>query len=252
MTIQYCSDLHLEFPENKEYIKSNPIIPKADILILAGDIVPFNELEKHDYFFDDISKKFKEVFWIPGNHEYYLSDTQGRVGIFKEEIRTNVHLLNNHSVEIGNTKIILSTLWSKIPDDKIAIIEHSLNDFHIIKYNTDRFRATMCNALFDENFKFIQKEVENNTKEKCLIVTHHVPTFTNYPKQYLGSPINSAFATDLDDFITNSNIDAWIFGHNHANVLDFKVGETVLATNQLGYVRAREHFDFDGTKVIEL
>ena len=251
MTIQYCSDLHLEFPENKQYIIDNPITPKADVLMLAGDIVPFNQLDQLDYFFDDISKKFKEVYWIPGNHEYYHCDTQNRIGTFKEEIRANVHLLNNHFVEIGNTKVILSTLWSKIPDNKKDIVEQSLNDFHIITHNSKRFKVTDYNLLFEQNLKFIQQEVENNTKEKCLVVTHHVPTFTNYPEQYLGSPINSAFATDLDNFITNSTINAWIFGHNHANVADFKVGKTVLATNQLGYVRANEHFDFDGAKVIQ-
>ena len=33
MKIQYCSDLHLEFEENKKFLKQNPIKPVGDILI---------------------------------------------------------------------------------------------------------------------------------------------------------------------------------------------------------------------------
>lgn len=38
MKIQYCSDLHMEFRENMRFMKSMPLEPVGDVLIIAGDI----------------------------------------------------------------------------------------------------------------------------------------------------------------------------------------------------------------------
>lgn len=74
MKIKYCSDLHLGFPANKTYLKANPLKREGDILLLAGDIVPFADIEKQSDFFNFLSDSFDHTYWVPGNHGYYRSD----------------------------------------------------------------------------------------------------------------------------------------------------------------------------------
>jgi Icc-related predicted phosphoesterase len=85
---------------------------------------------------------------------------------------------------------------------------------------------------------------------KTIVVTHHLPTFLNYPEKYRDSELNTAFATELFDLIEPSNVDYWIFGHSHEVVPEFKIGKTTLTTNQLGYVEYGEHLSFANNKLL--
>lgn len=248
--IQYASDLHLEFSMNHEFIQKNPLIPSGEILLLAGDIVPFHQLEQHRDFFKFCSDNFAFTYWIAGNHEYYGGDLLNRTGQFMENIEHNVHLVNNTWAHHGNARIIFSTLWTPISNEKAWYVQNGLNDYRVIKDNGKRFTTSRSTKLFEENLEFIKEAVKNNQREKSIVVTHHVPTLQHYPEEYKNSNINEAFAVDLDNFIENSGIDYWIYGHHHRNVPAFKIGTTEMLTNQLGYVRLNEHSNFSLNRLI--
>lgn len=252
MNIQYCSDLHLEFPKNKKFLDENPIIPNGDILILAGDIIPFNIMDKHMDFFKFCSDNFKETYWIAGNHEYYGFDISQKSGAFHEKIKSNVHLLNNTTIEVDDTQLIFTTLWSKINSIHQLQIENGMNDFHAIRYGKDRFTSEVFNDLHQENLLFLNKALKDNALKNSIVVSHHVPTFQNYPQQYSESLLTEAFAVELSDLIEEYNLDYWIYGHHHENIPEFKIHETTLLTNQLGYVELGENKYFDSEKIIKL
>ncbi len=252
MIIQYTSDLHLEFPENKNFLATNPIKPIGDVLVLAGDIVPFRVVDKHHDFFSYLSDHFENTYWIPGNHEYYYFDLADKCGTFHVKIRDNVHLLNNTVIKTENVDLVFSTLWSKISTANQWQIERSMSDFHVIKFEGSRFHAEKYNQLHKGSLAFLKKALHHNFTTKTVVVTHHVPTFLNYPKKYKGDALNEAFAVELFDLIEDSKPDYWIYGHTHHNTVDFKIGGTQLLTNQLGYVKYGEHKLFDSKKFVNL
>lgn len=252
MQIQYCSDLHLEFIDNRKWILTNPIIPKGDILILAGDIVLFNEIHQHEKFFDYVSEHFEHTFWIPGNHEYYNSDISKRIGSFEEQIRDNVTLLNNTVKTIDGVRLVFSTLWSHISFDKQFIIQQSLSDFRVIQNNEKRLTVDDYNQIHAESRLFLGEALKSQTDMPTVVITHHPPTFINYPDKYANSAINEAFGTEMSNFIEESEIDYWIYGHHHCNVPDFAVGKTKLVTNQLGYIKYNENENFRNDAVFSI
>ncbi|UKJ06236.1 metallophosphoesterase [Solitalea lacus] len=252
LKLQYASDLHLEFPANKEFLKQHPLQPVADVLVLAGDIVPFAEMNKHRDFFSYVADHFETTYWLPGNHEYYYFDIAEKSGVLNEKIRSNVCLVNNTTVVNGKAKFIFSTLWSKISPGHQWQIERSLNDFHLIKHKGFRFSAEQYNQLHEESLTFIQNEFKTVNDEKVAVFTHHCPTFLNYPVQYKGDVLNEAFAVELHDLIEPSGTACWVYGHHHNNTSEFSIGNTQIITNQLGYVQQNEHRLFETNKYLEI
>jgi len=252
MKIQYCSDLHLEFRENKKFLEYTPIQPTGEILLLAGDITMFKLIEEQDDFFDYLSKNFEAVYWIPGNHEYYYWDVASvKMPLFKK-IRKNVFLVNNQIVVYKNVELILSTLWSHIPPQYEWIVQQNMSDFAVIRNGKRPFTATDFNALHQADFEFIKDALSKPSDLQRIIVTHHVPTLMHYPEQYRNSRINSGFATELYGFIESSQAAYWIYGHHHSNIPPFKIGDTTLLTNQLGYIMKNEYQLFNPSAVIEV
>ena len=250
MILQYCSDLHIEFPENKKYLSENPLQPKGDVLLLAGDIVPFAVMDKHADFFNYVSDHFETTYWIPGNHEYYYSDASLRSGVFHERIRSNVHLINNTVVELEEVALIFSTLWTSISPSKQWQIERGMSDFQVIKYKGNTFNAGEYNLLHMESLLFLKESLKDLRGDKTVVMTHHVPTEFHYPEKYKGNLLTEGFAVELFPFIEERGPDVWIYGHHHANVPDFKIGRTELTTNQLGYVRHKEHLEYKPYKYL--
>lgn len=252
MLLQYASDLHLEFLENKAFLKKNPLQLVGEILVLAGDIVPFYQLDRHKDFFNWLGDHFAQTYWLPGNHEYYHSDIMQHSGRVQENIRSNVTLVNNVAVQHGPVRILFSTLWTYINPAHEWQIERSMSDFQVIRKERYLFSTGKYNQLHEQALSFVKEELAKPFNGPTVVATHHVPTYLHYPEQYKGDLLNEAFAVELFPFIETSGIHYWLYGHHHSNTPPFTIGQTTLLTNQLGYVHCGEHVAFNSSAVIDV
>ena len=254
---QLFSDLHQEFLTN--YYK---IPPKADYLFLAGDI---HNISKSNFklFFDYVSQHWKQVFYIPGNHEYYnkfntILELKKQYQIFFENY-TNVHFLDDNISTIQyNDKtiaIIGSTLWSYVKETE------SINDFkNILEKSNEYISKEMFNNFHQKSLKYIKEQLESlSNNEKIIILTHFPPLQknTSSPKYINEKPhVKQYFASNiLNEFNNTNKINCWIYGHTHYSN-DFIESETGIRilSNQLGYLQEIKNINMkeDGIFEIEL
>lgn len=262
MTLQYASDLHLEFSANQLWLREHGIQPSADILVLAGDITYFgNGKLMRDGYFDWLSEHFRQVYIVPGNHEYYHGvDLQRTLFQYKRKVRDNIHYLNNNSIVEGDTELFFTTLWSKVPPGYVADLQNGMMDTRYICYKKYLLFAGEYNEIHKRCAEWLMEAVEASTAKHKVVVTHHCPTFNPAYNGYPGSRLNCGFLVDMEDFIlSHPDIDYWIFGHTHYNGSDeiladggLTIGRTRLVTNQLGYTMRGEQNGFNPTATISL
>lgn len=259
MKIQIALDLHLEFKENKVWADNNPLIPKADILILAGDIVVDRYKKKAKEFYDKISKDFKFIISTMGNHEFYLGEVDYAYPSYKKYLAENHIKLNNKVEFFEGVKFIVSILWSNVPDKDVSEVETLMNDYKLI-YKQDSFYAKdktpittkITNKYHKISLDFIESELKKPFDGKIVIVTHHLPSYKCVEEFHKYSTINSGYANHLDKLIEdNPKIALWIHGHSH-NFLDITIGKTRVIRNPLGYIENKEGEDFKRDFVVEI
>jgi len=254
MKIQYASDLHLEFHENSRWLKDNPLLPVGDILVLAGDIGYLGDENYNRHpFWDWCAENFRQTIVVPGNHELYKSfDINELHEGWQLNIRPKVKAVYNCVIPISqDIELIASTLWAKIPPHEEFQTERGVTDFHRIRNGQFRLSAQRFNKEHDTCREFIERSVAESYAQHIIVATHHVPSFALMADEFKRSPINGAFTVELGNYIADSRIDYWIYGHSHRNINKI-IGNTRCICNQLGYTFHGEQTSFRRDAIIEI
>jgi 3',5'-cyclic AMP phosphodiesterase CpdA len=238
MKIQYASDLHLEFAENRGLLEQGGgITPVGDILVLAGDVSYLGNIEMMKQpFFDWCAEHYRQTYIVPGNHEFYDGyDIAPTMDDYEYEYRDNVRYLNNASVILDDTELFFTTLWTKINPLFLWTIQRGMNDFKYGVLKGERFRVNDVDDLHRRCAEWLESALKTSTAKTKIVVTHHCPTLRDAFNSYPGGALNSAFQVNLDDFILKTEADYWIYGHTHySGGSGTVIGKTQLLCNQMG------------------
>ncbi|MEP0366859.1 MAG: metallophosphoesterase [Cyclobacteriaceae bacterium] len=259
MKIQYASDLHLEMSVNAAFMEKHPLEPCADTLILAGDITYLNDDYLSNPIFDRWSKDFKEVYIIPGNHEFYSKyfPVSGIFPSLNKKVRYNIHYLNNQTIYTDGTRLLFTTLFSHISKEKSLEIEYYIRDFHGTRYSEDSMLALTIdqfNECHENCTSYLKSELEKPFDGKTVIATHFAPFNKKWIKDYPVFPhdFSTFFHADLEWMCETYKIDHWISGHTHIPFKPFKIGNTWMHSNMLGYVTFGESTGFESDKTVNI
>lgn len=238
MKISYGSDLHLEFGIN-EIETSNS--EKADLLILAGDIItPWIMRKEQIDLLVNLGNAYPRILMLMGNHEHYHGCYWQTLSAIEELTKdiVNLRLFNNNTEVIDGIRFVGSTMWTDFNrGDPVAQwdAQHTMNDYRLIKGDNDRpITPGIVLEAHTHAREYIEKAVENS-EEPVVVFTHHAPSFLSINGRYARSKINSAYASNLDEFIMdNPIIKFWVHGHIH-NPVDYTIGDTRVVSNPRGY-----------------
>lgn len=250
--LQILSDTHLEFWHPTKGIDS--VTHELEIgetndcnIAILGDIgYPDSDIYKK--FIELLSRTYKNVFVVAGNHEYYSSkytvDEINYVITLITNQFVNVHYLQNASVTIDNVKYIGATLWTSIDENNYGYVKNNISDYikifkhttspngHQYKENITPQDTTDFNKL---SFEYLKTEIQKTPETiKIVILTHHAPIETN---SHDISKLTQTYENNYEAFIhkNTKKIKIWVFGHTHKH-FEKKIGTTLIVSNPVGYI----------------
>lgn len=260
------SDIHLFRMVGMKTSSPFPV-PEADVCILAGDVSDDLDISLN-YLLYEIAPHMPVVA-VLGNHDYYgqsvdtaLSRARGAAA------GTDLHLLENDSIELNGVRFIGATLWTDFeisvgdgdedypPELRLQIARRDvpdlIHDFTEIRRDSGNFiTVDDLRERHIESRDFIAGELAKTFSGKTVVLTHHLPLTECLDPRYHGNLSNAAYASDLTRVLDAGRPEYWIHGHVHQHQ-DFMRGQTRIICNPRGMWHQTDESGFQPDLVIEL
>ncbi|XP_011046109.1 PREDICTED: uncharacterized protein LOC105140812 isoform X3 [Populus euphratica] len=236
------SDLHTDYPENMNWVKSlSTKAYKNDLLLLAGDVA-----ETYHNFYSTMSllkDRFQHVFYVPGNHDLWCrSEPEGFPYYLDSLEKLNKLLDACRGLGVQTRPMVLDGLgivplfsWyhesfdreMDIAGIRIPSLEMVCKDFHACKWpreisNRSTSLASYFDAMNEENEDAIK--LIKNTCTQIITFSHFLPRqelcpekrmlfYPNLPK-IIGSDFLEVRIRSIHGSEGNASA-CHVFGHTH-------------------------------------
>ncbi len=235
MKIYAISDLHVDFEENRRWISNiSQQDYQDDILILAGDITDVTLLIIKA--FEALKKCFKEVFFVPGNHDLGVLRSKEADSLMRFE--TLMMLAGDYGIrtkpmETDTVSIIPLFGWYDYsfgpPSDEL---NNCWTDFTACKWpdGYDENKIT-------EHFLSMNEPLLKPKNKHIISFSHFLPRIDLMPSFIPGDrrKLYPAFGTILlERQIRQLSSHIHVFGHSHFN-MKIKRDQTWYINNAFGY-----------------
>lgn len=197
MKFYFVSDVHSKF-RHLQFLENGEI--DTDFVFYVGDII--NTIRDFGTFEHHLVKVLKHyrVYFIPGNHEYYLSTIEETDSLFYElsSKHYNFHYCKDVLIDFGDFKMFCSTLWSRVENAERDNLPSNVNVLHLQSLE----RLEWC--------------VKHS--KKPLVLCTHYPITSLANKGWANSPF---YFTHYPHIFRDDKVKLMVYGHTHVNIRNF-------------------------------
>lgn len=238
------SDLHLGF-DHPAKLFTFEIPEEIDLVLMAGDIADGSKPQYLEWILNATAGK--PVIVTLGNHELYGSSRDKIITEFRAAFEgTHVQFLLNESIVINDIRFAVTDLWTDFwlnGDAALAMnfAESVMNDFSQVRIKSgEHYRKLrpIDTVKWHNEAKLFIEQILNTSQEPVVLMTHHGVSRKGIASQYQNSPLNPAFASDLEPLFESAKAPPIlsVFGHTHSHICDYLDCGTLIYCNARGYV----------------
>jgi Icc-related predicted phosphoesterase len=236
MKIQIVSDLHQEFGYNEISFE------KADLVIFAGDI----NLGTTGIQWIQSAIRAIPVMYILGNHEYYKGSYPKTLNKIIDLAKgTNIHVLENKSIEMDGITFHGATLWTNFElfgNARIygSMCQEKMNDYKLIRRDPSyaKLRSIDTYLIHQASIQWLKSSLESSLTKQNIVISHHAPSIKSMPVSYREDVVSAAYASNLESFILTHQPNYWIHRHIH-EPCNYYIGNTNIICNPHGYIHEK-------------